>query len=298
MNRLKLLFLFASALVSFGAVSAQEQAVQADCEPAATEAEPSALSNEAKAILVLTSFQTGDTSAAQNYVHPDRYIQHNLSAPDGREALLQLIPLAAEGGATVKIHRVLVAGDIVALHTEYNIPLFGGRLAGFDVFRFEDGLIVEHWDNLSPIVDDTANGNTQFDGSTVVTDLDQTQANCRLVQGFVQDVLVGGDFAAMSGYFDGDNYIQHNPMAPNGLSSLGAVLSQMAEQGMAMTFHTVHRYVAQGNFVLVMSEGAIGDQPTAFYDLFRVENGVIAEHWDVISPIPPQSEWQNNNGKF
>jgi predicted SnoaL-like aldol condensation-catalyzing enzyme len=38
--------------------------------------------------------------------------------------------------------------------------------------------------------------------------------------------------------------------------------------------------------------------PTAFYDLFRVENGKIAEHWDVLETIPPETSWQNQNGKF
>ncbi|MDX8500630.1 hypothetical protein RFM99_19675 [Mesorhizobium sp. VK4C] len=38
--------------------------------------------------------------------------------------------------------------------------------------------------------------------------------------------------------------------------------------------------------------------PTSFYDLFRVENGTIAEHWDTIETIPPQSVWKNQNGKF
>ena len=47
-----------------------------------------------------------------------------------------------------------------------------------------------------------------------------------------------------------------------------------------------------------MSEGHLGSQLDAFYDLFRVENGKIAEHWDVIQPIPPKNEWKNENGKF
>ena len=52
------------------------------------------------------------------------------------------------------------------------------------------------------------------------------------------------------------------------------------------------------NFVLVVSEGSFGDAPTAYYDLFRVEEGRIAEHWDVIETIPPREAWKNDNGKF
>jgi predicted SnoaL-like aldol condensation-catalyzing enzyme len=56
--------------------------------------------------------------------------------------------------------------------------------------------------------------------------------------------------------------------------------------------------LGEGDFVLVASEGSYNEQPTSFYDLFRVENGKIAEHWDTIEPIPPETEWQNQNGKF
>ncbi len=47
-----------------------------------------------------------------------------------------------------------------------------------------------------------------------------------------------------------------------------------------------------------MSEGTYAGEPIAFYDIFRVENGRIAEHWDTIETIPPESEWANQNGKF
>ncbi len=49
---------------------------------------------------------------------------------------------------------------------------------------------------------------------------------------------------------------------------------------------------------LVVSEGHFGKGYNAFYHLFRVENGKIAEHWDVIEPIPAKESWKNNNGKF
>jgi predicted SnoaL-like aldol condensation-catalyzing enzyme len=56
--------------------------------------------------------------------------------------------------------------------------------------------------------------------------------------------------------------------------------------------------LGEGNFVLTVSEGNFAGKPSSFYDLFRVEAGKIAEHWDTIETIPPKSEWQNVNGKF
>jgi predicted SnoaL-like aldol condensation-catalyzing enzyme len=68
-----------------------------------------------------------------------------------------------------------------------------------------------------------------------------------------------------------------------------------------MRFTQVHWVLGEGNFVLTVSEGLFGPQggqPTAFYDLFRLEQGLIVEHWDVIEAIVPREQWQNDNGKF
>lgn len=56
--------------------------------------------------------------------------------------------------------------------------------------------------------------------------------------------------------------------------------------------------LGEGNFVLTMSEGLFAGKQVSFYDLFRVEAGKIAEHWDTIEAIPPRDQWKNNNGKF
>jgi predicted SnoaL-like aldol condensation-catalyzing enzyme len=61
--------------------------------------------------------------------------------------------------------------------------------------------------------------------------------------------------------------------------------------------------LGQGNFVLTLSEGIVratdgAAAPTAFYDLFRIEEGQVVEHWDVTETIPPSEEWKNDNGKF
>jgi predicted SnoaL-like aldol condensation-catalyzing enzyme len=102
----------------------------------------------------------------------------------------------------------------------------------------------------------------------------------------------------IGGYFDGDNYIQHNPQIGDGLSGLGKAMQYMASKGISMKIDKVHRVLGEGNFVLVVSEGTFGGVPTSYYDLFRVENGKIAEHWDVMETIAPKAEWKNANGKF
>lgn len=72
----------------------------------------------------------------------------------------------------------------------------------------------------------------------------------------------------------------------------------MAKHGVTMKYDRIHAVLGEGNFVLVVSEGEFAGKPVSFYDLFRVENGKIAEHWDVIEEIIPRAEWKNENGKF
>ena len=62
--------------------------------------------------------------------------------------------------------------------------------------------------------------------------------------------------------------------------------------------HFVAHYHGERNHQGIVSEGTLGGRHTAFYDLFRVQNGKVAEHWDVIEPIAPKDQWKNQNGKF
>lgn len=229
-------------------------------------------------------------------INPTNYTQHNLAIADGLAgfgAALQALP---SGSAKVNTVRVFKDGDYVFAHTDYNF--FGDKI-GFDVFRFENGKIVEHWDNLQEKpTQPNPSGRTMTDGTTQITDLDKTEANKTLVRNFVEDILVNGKMEKLAGYFNGDFYLQHNPQIADNLSGLGAALEAMAKQGVTMKYDTIHKVLGEGNFVLVISEGSFAGAHTSFYDLFRVENGKIVEHWDTIEAIPTQENWKNSNGKF
>ena len=131
-----------------------------------------------------------------------------------------------------------------------------------------------------------------------VEDTGKTEETRELVKNFLVDVMQGKHPEKAASYFDGDKYIQHNISIADGLSGLGAALASMAEQGISMIYDTVHMVLTEGNFVLGVSEGTFGGIPTSYYDLWRIENGKIAEHWDVMETIADQSIWQNDNGKF
>lgn len=253
------------------------------------------MSNKTQVTELLNSIQSGDATPIA-FINPKKYIQHNLAAADGLEGFGALMAMLPKGSAKVATKRVFQDGEFVFAHTDYD---FFGPKIGFDIFRFEGGMIVEHWDNLQQKPKNpNPSGHTMIDGPAEAADLDKTEANKALVRAFVDDILVNGRMAKLTGYYDGDNYVQHNPQIGDGLSGLGKALEAMAKQGLSMKYDTIHRVLGEGNFVLTVSEGNFGGKHVSFYDLFRVADGKIAEHWDTIEEIPARPNWKNSNGKF
>jgi predicted SnoaL-like aldol condensation-catalyzing enzyme len=266
-----------AALLSIAAISV----ALAGCASTATKENAMPTNYKPQITELLKSIETGDAKPV-GYINPGKYIQHNLAVGDGLAgfgAVLQALP---KGSAKVNTVRVLQDGPFVVAHTDYN---FFGPKIGFDIFRFEDGKVVEHWDNLQEKAAPNPSGHTMLDGATAVTDLDKTATNKALVRSFVDDILVNGKLEKLAGYYDGDNYAQHNPQIGDGLSGLGKALGDMAKAGITMKYSTIHKVLGEGNFVLVVSEGVFAGKPTSFYDLFRVQNGKIAEHWDTMETI-------------
>jgi predicted SnoaL-like aldol condensation-catalyzing enzyme len=114
----------------------------------------------------------------------------------------------------------------------------------------------------------------------------------------VTAILVAGQMEKLTTYVDGDRYVQHNPQIGDGLSGLGAALEAMAKAGVTMKYGQVHKVLAEGEFALAVSEGEFAGKPSSFYDLFRVQDGKLVEHWDTIEAVSPRVEWKNANGKF
>lgn len=247
-----------------------------------------------KAIALIESIETGDQSTIA-YINPDKYIQHNPLVADGLEGFAEVLKNKPEQGFKAEVLRAFQDGDYVVTHTKYD---FFGPKSGIDIFRFEDGLIVEHWDNLLAVQPPNASGRTQFDGETERTDLDKTEENKKLVKAFYDVVILGGQMERLGEFFHGDTYIQHNPLLPDGVSGFLNGVKGMMEQGIEMRLEKLHMLLGQGNFVLGVAEGTFAGKPYAFYDLFRIKDEKLAEHWDIMAEIPPESDWKNTNGKF
>ena len=278
---------------------AAPEATEPTSEPTAEPTEE-AQSNIDKALTLINTFATGDTETARELLD-ENYIQHNLAYGTGEDAFISSVEglAAAETATAVENIRAFEDGDYVFLQNVYNFAGAGEQVA-FDIFRFDaDGEAAEHWDKLAALAAEAnPSGHTQIDGTTEISDLDKTEENRELVEDFLYDVMQGNNPDKTADYFDGDAYIQHNTAIADGVSGLNAALTALAEQGIQMIYDETHMVLAQGNFVLSVSEGTYGGEHTSYYDLWRVENGKLAEHWDVMETIADESTWQNDNGKF
>lgn len=252
------------------------------------------LTNKQKVFELLTSIETGDSKPIA-YINPNKYIQHNLAVKDGLSGFGEVLSLLPKNSAKAKVVRVFEDKEFVFAHTKYN---FFGPKIGFDIFRFENGKIVEHWDNLQDIVENTASGRTQIDGETKISDLDKTQENKNLVKNLIEDVFQGKNPNRIADYISTKEYIQHNPNVKDSLEGLNEAIKYLTSQNDMFIYKKVHKILGEGNFVLSVSEGSWHGKAHSFYDLFRIQDGKIVEHWDTIEEILSKEKSANQNGKF
>ncbi len=238
------------------------------------------------------AFDRRDPAAARETVADD-VVSHDPTLADGADAVaLAVEALAADPGApdeVIDVHRVVAEGDLVVVHSnEWWRPGAGTvpdpGLAVARIYRVEGGRIAEQWVVRQPAAASTPSGRTMFDGGGepgADTSAEELVANRALVERFLAEVLEGGDRGVLAELVAPD-YAQHNPLVADGVEALSSTLPLGAMP------NTVHRLVAQGDLVAALVEYESG--PAAAVDIFRVEGGRIAEHWDVLEAATPAAE--------
>ena len=122
------------------------------------------------------------------------------------------------------------------------------------------------------------------------------EANKKAVVEFYEKALNQKDFEAAAAYF-GHHYVQHNPNAPDGIEGFKAFLGFLREK-FPQSKSEIKRVFAEGDYVIlhVHAVRTPGERGSAIVDIFKLENGKIVEHWDVVQPIPEKAA--NSNGMF
>jgi predicted SnoaL-like aldol condensation-catalyzing enzyme len=235
-------------------------------------------------------FDRRDMSAIDRYFS-SAYVEHSAIGGDGQDGLREVVRNLPDGFRHTRV-RVLADKDLVVAHGVYHgfgpVPI-----VAFDLWRVADEQIVEHWDAHQAWVQETVSGHSMIDGPAEVTAPDQTDSSRALVQDFVEKIMMGADRSQIGRFSADDQFVQHNPQIADGVSGLGAAI----QTGVwAAVVERAHRTLAEGEFVFTQGEGTLHGKPTAFYDLFRVEDDKLVEHWDVVFTQP--EALRHGNGLF
>ena len=191
------------------------------------------------------------------------------------------------------IDHVMVDDKYFAVHHHvYTSPTDRGRVF-LDIWRVENGKLVEHWDVIQPVPEKTASGNPMWG------DLVKPMAPARgdpspeaVVRGYIQVGLMEHRPRDAAEQYLHPNVRQHSPTIADGKqAALQYFASRYPGAEAKQRTSAVSHIIVDGDLVLVHRHVTTGpgDRGTMYADLFRVQKGKIVEHWDVIQPVPPTS---------
>ncbi|MEM9200076.1 MAG: nuclear transport factor 2 family protein [Actinomycetota bacterium] len=250
--------------------------------------------------LYLEGIRDGDVRRAVTEFTGDRYTQHSAGVRDGIEGFVEFFEPFVERNPVrdIDLVRSFVDGRFVFVMAAQNLNNGEARWVTTDLFDTDgNGKIVEHWDVIHEWGGTNPGGHTQVDGATEITDLHLTEANKDIVRRLLTEAFILEPTAEMDEFISSDTYINHNPDAPDGLDALKEMDANARANGQTLYYKEVHRIIGQGNFVVSLAHQVWNNIDYAAFDIFRLENGKIVEHWDNVEVIAPEEEWANS-GKF
>ena len=229
----------------------------------------------------------GDVNFADTIIQ-DNYIQHSPTVKTGKEGFFEFLSvlkgLPKSPSQKPPFMRFICDGNFVAVHL--SVEFMGQERAVVDLFRIKDGMLAEHWDAWELITGEHKDNNAVVEGPVPTESLASAQENKRIVNLYTEQVLIQKQWDLAGEYLESD-FIQHNPKLADGQKAL--------ENHYETTEVTkMHIVIGEGDFVLTQSAGKFGILPHVVYDIYRLSNGRIVEHWSVKQQIP--TEMAHNNG--
>ena len=247
--------------------------------------------------LYLEGIRDGKAREAVTKYTGARYTQHSTGVRDGIEGFVEFFEPFIERNPKrdIQIIRALEDGQYVFLHVYQSLNDGEAEWVTTDFFDTdENDKIIEHWDVIAPYTAQTPSGHTKIDGPTEIKDIDKTEANKELVRKLVYDVLMDKNPQNIDNYISSETYIQHNAEVGDGLEHFKALA--LAEDKL-LVYQEIILLVGQGDFVATLCRATWDGEPYAQVDLFRIEDGLVVEHWDNVEAVPPVEAWANG-GKF
>ena len=243
-----------------------------------------------KVVTIFAGISAGDADLATQYIDHERFMQHNPYAADGVHGLAQFIREAPRDQLQVDVVRAIQDGPFVVTQAKGQRS---GRNIFFDVFRFEDDLVVEHWAFSAADAPPNRSGHTQIDGPTEPKHLDDTEKNKRIVRMYYETFHLRGDHSRPGQYFAGDLMIRHEPGVHDGVAEFLRDVEVLMQH---RTIDEMELLLGQGDLVFIAAKGTHEGEPCVYIDLYRVQDEKIVEHWGFPEMVPPQEQWKNSNG--
>ena len=247
--------------------------------------------------LYLEGIRDGRVREAVRSHTGQRYTQHSSGVPDGAAGFVEFFESFIERNPKREIEIVRAIEDerYVFLHVYQSLNDGEAEWVTADLFDTDErGRVIEHWDVISAFEGPGPSGRTQVDGTTEITDLELTKYNKARVRLFVTEVLQNGDYERFDDYV-ADNLIQHAVGLEDGRDAYRSRLEEAHDAGVQWEF--VFKLVGQGNFVVSYAKSVMDDEAAAVFNVWRLSEGKIVEHWNNVELIAPRSDWANC-GKF
>ncbi|WP_114786051.1 nuclear transport factor 2 family protein [Vibrio tetraodonis] len=231
----------------------------------------------------------------------DTYIQHAPAYGDGPVELMKAIAgeLTSDPNVNIDIYRTIAEGPYVAIHSVWTAS-DKSQYVYVDIWREENGKLVEHWDHYQKVPALSANKNTMYQGPEVNI-YDSTQdieRNRKRAISIIKSFDNPANKIAVKKYVSDETYIQHNPEVPDGKDALLDYLDYLHKND-AKYSTQIAKTIAMGDMVLVHSKqidlNKKGDFGTGYIDIFRFNHdGLIVEHWDVVETQTGKSKNKNS----
>lgn len=226
-----------------------------------------------------------------------RYTQHSTGVADGVEGFIEFFESFLERNPKrdIQVVRAIEDGRYVFVHAYQSLGDGEHQWVTADLFDTdEDDKLIEHWDVIAAFEGPGPSGNSQVDGETEIRDLDQTDANKATVRLFMTEVLQNRDFSRFDEYI-AEDLIQHGIGLHNGRVACRERIEEAQEAGAHC--ECVFKLIGQGNIVVSYSKSVLADDAVAVFNIWRLSDSRIVEHWSVAEAVPPREEWANS-GKF
>jgi high affinity sulfate transporter 1 len=246
--------------------------------------------------LYLLAIRDGHPRAAASAYTGARLVQHSTGIRDGADGLVEFIEPFIERNPVryVRIVRSIEDGRHVFLQAFLSLNRGESEWVTTNFFDTDpDDRVIEHWDVVAPYPGRIESGRTAIDGPSECSDLDRTDENKAIVRKMIKKVLMpGGKPSRVDRYFS-DTYIPHYEELADGVRSF----HDLASARDALVYDEIVLLVGEGSFVATLCRVHKRGVAHAQTDIYRLDHGLIVEHWANSEMVLPEDQWVNS-GKF